>query len=1287
MKKKYYTGIIILPHLPRCTSFFVALCLFCFNALFSAAQNFDWVKPEASGATTISIIATTVDDNGNSYSLIQFEGTIVIDGNSISPIAGYVSNLIVKYDPSGVYQWAVPFGDTSGYLSYNIKADNNKVLVFYETNMSPTFFPDTIVQAVSFAQVAVLDVDGSFVKIIPAGTDCYHSFDQIMDAENGNIYYASCNGYRQEIRKIDSLGNDISICTIFDSLPGSSANIYEIKCTPDGKLLVFGEFHGTIKAGSTVLDAYPCCNGYSSFIFKLNETGFVIWGQKCTWNFTDFAIAGDANGNSYLGSDIRSPEFQFGNQAFPYNSINESILIKLDSSGTLIWHQEYFSTANSAYTASCRINEIYANNLEEVLVLGNFWGIGITPFADYVPRPDQYYLLKFNENGTKIWFTDFNDMPPFPGMPPHIATSDGIHFNIIGEMVPGNSHFGCQTAGSNYEDFFIAAFTDTASLAPVTNFQVDLNNSVAYFNNQSSNYDSLRWSFGDSSFSNQINPSHIYSSAGVYNVALAAFNSCGTGYANTQVTIEGVAHITPAYAGNQGYLVTLVYGAGFKPGTSIVLSKAGLNDIIPDTVIFIDSTRLQVNFNFHNEQTGVRDITASIPGTGTFVKTGGFEIQTLKEFNPYISFSGNYVTRLDNWRLYEVKVGNDGNQSGYGVIVYLETSDNNEIMIQNFVDTSGYNIPPQYSDSIPSSHFYKVTDEDSQESKWSGAFLLPFIGPGEIYTIKLLVRTSENPLDLYGSVYNSPLYSPDSVNIGFRYNDGSTYRNNVNQEQDELPFSGCAKCVLEAPGYYWSGCIVTAYDVGMTNAPNLLEVLKWIDGGYISQDQGFDILWDWGSSALSLLYDCSTATLGKIAEWTNKFLSGKALYDNFPESCLWCKDELWDYISDYWEWTGLVELTSPELNIKTGPFGRSSENFISRHPDLFYNINFENGDSLSRTVKEMVITDQLDTALLDLSTFRFSGVGVGGSVLANGIEQKSFIKDYDLRPTRNCILRYKCNLDEQSGIATWRFTSLDPVTLDTLTNAADGFLPPNFESPDGEGFVKYHIKPKKNLPHLTVITNTANITFDDQTSIQTGEWINTIDTLKPESNVLPLPEHIGDTSFTIHFSGNDTHAGILDYRLYVSDNDSAYIYYSANIRRDSLEFNGKHGHQYKFYSIARDRALNIEDPPIDAFGNPDAVTIVDTTISVNEINAMRYNLTLTPNPAHQIVNASFTHNKASNYNIQLQDLTGRLLKNYHGISKPGENRREISLEDISKGIYQILLEMDGSHAAEKLVVD
>src|SRR6185369_2519510 len=107
--------------------------------------------------------------------------------------------------------------------------------------------------------------------------------------------------------------------------------------------------------------------------------------------------------------------------------------------------------------------------------------------------------------------------------------------------------------------------------------------------------------------------------------------------------------------------------------------------------------------------------------------------------------------------------------------------------------------------------------------------------------------------------------------------------------------------------------------------------------------------------------------------------------------------------------------------------------------------------------------------------------------------QTAFTGAIDLRPGLDIIVKIDATLDQQSGLVTWHFSSLDPATLDTVTDPDAGFLPPNTNPPHGDGSVAFTVLPKANLTTGTQIANHASIVFDVNAPLDTPEWLNTID--------------------------------------------------------------------------------------------------------------------------------------------------------------------------------------------------
>src|SRR5262249_10856117 len=157
----------------------------------------------------------------------------------------------------------------------------------------------------------------------------------------------------------------------------------------------------------------------------------------------------------------------------------------------------------------------------------------------------------------------------------------------------------------------------------------------------------------------------------------------------------------------------------------------------------------------------------------------------------------------------------------------------------------------------------------------------------------------------------------------------------------------------------------------------------------------------------------------------------------------------------------------------------------------------------------------------------------------------------NLRPARNLLVRIDAALDKNTGLLTWRFTSLDPETLQFSGDPLAGFLPPNKNPPEGDGSVLFTVKPKPGPPTGTTIWNRASIVFDANAPIDTPQWCNTTDDTKPTSQVQPLAGTQTTPSFPVQWAGTDQGSGISDYSIFVSENGGPFTAFLSNTTETS----------------------------------------------------------------------------------------------------------------------------------------
>jgi hypothetical protein len=249
-------------------------------------------------------------------------------------------------------------------------------------------------------------------------------------------------------------------------------------------------------------------------------------------------------------------------------------------------------------------------------------------------------------------------------------------------------------------------------------------------------------------------------------------------------------------------------------------------------------------------------------------------------------------------------------------------------------------------------------------------------------------------------------------------------------------------------------------------------------------------------------------------------------------------------------------------------------------------VRFENVAAATAPAQEVVITQQLD-ADLDWNTFEVGGFGWGDYAFSVPPGRRYYNVRLDLRDTLGYFVDFEAGVNLATGVATWRFASIDPLTGDLISDPLAGFLPPNVAAPEGEGYVNYTARHDAGLATGTQISAQASIVFDTNPAIATPTWTNTLDLSAPWSSVDALPPASPPT-FTVSWTGSDGGSGVAAYDVFVSDNGAPFVAWQAGVSATSASFAGTSGHTYAFYSVATDNAGNRQPTP----AAPQASTIV-----------------------------------------------------------------------------------------------
>jgi hypothetical protein len=270
-----------------------------------------------------------------------------------------------------------------------------------------------------------------------------------------------------------------------------------------------------------------------------------------------------------------------------------------------------------------------------------------------------------------------------------------------------------------------------------------------------------------------------------------------------------------------------------------------------------------------------------------------------------------------------------------------------------------------------------------------------------------------------------------------------------------------------------------------------------------------------------------------------------------------------------------------------GPGGFGPQGFIANVEPLPYVINFDNEATATAPAQVVTVTQQLDPNL-DWSTFQLDDFGFGGEDYSIPAGLTSYSTVIDAVAYVGVYVDVDADFNPLTGLLTWTFTSIDPTTLDIpVGNVQEGFLPPDANPPEGEGFISYVVDPKSTEPTGTVIDAQGTVIFQaglpDQSSLNTPKIFNTIDDGPTTSTVAALPA-FSPASFTVNWSGKDAAggAGVAYYNVYVSDDDGPFTLWRSITTQTSATYTGQNGHTYGFYSVAVDNFGIDQATPSDA---------------------------------------------------------------------------------------------------------
>lgn len=766
---------------------------------------------------------------------------------------------------------------------------------------------------------------------------------------------------------------------------------------------------------------------------------------------------------------------------------------------------------------------------------------------------------------------------------PTPSTSIDLNFTADLSQLPGDREYNMHVWAVNEKGVRSEVYIKKVKVCngnPVkANFDfIALGNLVNFIDSSSGNR-KYKWEFGDNKIDSVSNPTHTYLNGGNYTVKQIVSNFCNSDTVVKIIPVLTIRSIFPSKGGVSGSVTISVIGTGLNANTIFKLINNGVS--ISPTNVMITSPGLEakVVFDFNTAPIGLYDLSVT-NGNSSTVLPASFTVENNLPIKLAVRLIGRNRIRLSQMSKFTLEYENQSNIDLRGCVIMIGLPASATWNPESIILTEPQS--PVKGDS--SMCFYS---ENNGVNYRFYPFIVPYLPASGTGTFKFSVSVPElsEPEIIY-CMY-PPIYDDVSDQGRLLIADHRP----AGELSTTQSVSNCFKDALQDALLEFTplSCINNSgknfQDFNKTFDKTACQRMKRGELEQVNTNINVDLCLDHHMidfvaplvPLVSTMVDCAKDVVKDKISKINRFFKivfiGEKI-NNAGSHLYPCVDV---FPNNLWNKMKVFVVTSVDPNEKVGTGGLTSENYFGGL-ELSYKICFENKNTATASAQEVIILDTLNKSAFDYSTLQLQSFGFGDTTIyvPKGLTEyatNTLLK----RPGKpDLSVRTDAKLDTLTGILKWRFLSIDPLTRELISDPADGFLPPNITSPQGEGFISYSIQPKASLPHGAQVKNKASIYFDNNAPIITNEFLNTIDKQKPVSAVTNIPSEVFDTTFTVQWSGNDNGAGVRSYDVFYKINNGPYQLWQYDVSLGENIFTGKTDSVYGFFSIAKDYAGNRE---------------------------------------------------------------------------------------------------------------
>jgi|GEM_PF-6567004 len=379
---------------------------------------------------------------------------------------------------------------------------------------------------------------------------------------------------------------------------------------------------------------------------------------------------------------------------------------------------------------------------------------------------------------------------------------------------------------------------------------------------------------------------------------------------------------------------------------------------------------------------------------------------------------------------------------------------------------------------------------------------------------------------------------------------------------------------------------------------------------------------------------------------------------------------------------------SVDPNKIVGPSGFGDANWVQRDKRLRYRILFENDpERANAPARTVAITQPLDSAL-SVRTIELESFGFGSYEYEIPENQTYYSRTVDVTDSLGVQVRFNAGYDQHNGELFFSFRSIDPQTGEVPNNLQTGFLPPNDNAPEGEGFVEYSVRPRSDVSNGTEVKARADIVFDRNAPLVTNEFVNVLDAEAPTTSIIPEESEIIDTTdVLLKWNGNDSQpgSGIRSYTLYGARKDSSFDIIEQGIRDTSFVFEGQEEVTYEFFVQATDQVNNLE---ADKRGSATRISVdigeKGRSSGTPETFQLHQNY---PNPFNPMTNITYELPSQSQVHLTVYNILGQRIRTLVDAErKAGIHTIRFNAGNLSSGIYFYRIKADDFRKTHKMLL-